>query len=312
MLIIAGLMLNCCLFGALFLPLPNNAVITYQDPVETKSITSKNPTIEIEDNDLEECTENKMIEADIENALNRSSLSLPHNTSVEVQPSAVNLTKSLCSVQLFVNDKLMEETDSKQRSHSFSPGLLHRKDMFYSGSLVNIDSYKSSGEESLYPLKRNHKEKCFLFQWLNCSEDIVDSFYEMVDMTLLRNPIFLIFLISNFLTSIGYHVPYIFLKVSFYLMKHIIKVVISRVQQRIMELKVASESDTGYFTAIIGISSTVSRLVFGYLSDHSFVNRLWLYIVSVTLCGLVIMASSLVFNYTAMATFCALFGITCG
>ena len=83
-------------------------------------------------------------------------------------------------------------------------------------------------------------------------------------------------------------------------------------QDRIVELNVAPPQETAAFTSIIGIASTVSRLVFGYIADHSFVNRLWLYIISVTLCGLVIMSSSLATNYHLMATFCALFGITCG
>lgn len=79
-----------------------------------------------------------------------------------------------------------------------------------------------------------------------------------------------------------------------------------------MELRVASDKETGLFNSIIGIFSTVSRLVFGYLSDHSFVNRLWLYMISVTLCGVAIMLNSMATNYNLMIAFCALYGITCG
>lgn len=74
----------------------------------------------------------------------------------------------------------------------------------------------------------------------------------------------------------------------------------------------ASDNETGSFNSIIGIFSTLSRLVFGYLSDHSFVNRLWLYMISVTLCGISIMLNSLATNYSLMVTFCAVYGITCG
>ena len=38
-----------------------------------------------------------------------------------------------------------------------------------------------------------------------------ESFREMMDLSLLRNPVFLMFAISNFFTSIGFNMPFIFL-----------------------------------------------------------------------------------------------------
>ena len=77
-------------------------------------------------------------------------------------------------------------------------------------------------------------------------------------------------------------------------------------------LNIASPEESGIFISIIGIASTVGRLVFGYLSDHSFVNRLWLYSGSLTVCGIATMFSSMARSYSLMTVYCTIFGITCG
>jgi hypothetical protein len=40
------------------------------------------------------------------------------------------------------------------------------------------------------------------------------AFREMMDLSLLKDPIFIAFAISNFLTSIGFNVPYVYTVVS--------------------------------------------------------------------------------------------------
>lgn len=77
-------------------------------------------------------------------------------------------------------------------------------------------------------------------------------------------------------------------------------------------MKIATEDDGGYLLAIIGIASTVGRLLFGFLSDKSFVNRLWLYNTCLTICGLSTLLSFLATTYTLMAIYAAVFGVTCG
>lgn len=294
MLVVAGVMLLCCLFGILFRPLPPIVETTPEysstsgiEGKETNEKTEFNltivPSIIEEEEDADESV----------GAMSQSAprLSMPHEKEIRFPKSNCKPAKSMCSVQLYLNDPTNE---AKQRSHSFSPGFLYRRDAFYSGSLVNIPNYSS--DEEMYQKRNQKKSKanCCLFRWLNCSEEMMDNFSEMIDLSLLSNHIFLIFSISQFLCSVGFHIPFIYLK------------------DRIVELKVASPQETGFFTAIIGISSTISRLVFGYLADHSFVNRLYLYMFSVTLCGFVIMSMSFASTYELMIAFCVLFGVTCG
>jgi hypothetical protein len=49
---------------------------------------------------------------------------------------------------------------------------------------------------------------------LNLSDDTKQTLREMLDMELLRDPIFILFTISNIFTSIGFNVPYVYIVVS--------------------------------------------------------------------------------------------------
>lgn len=209
LLVIAGLMLTCCLFGATFKPVPSNgaAALAYGsveeiDGREMSEKTELNLTVVSstigEDEELSEMSQSA------------PRLSLPHDRD-RITPKNCKAAKSLCSVEMYLNDVPMDET--KPRSQSFSPGFLYRKDTFYSGSLVNIPNYHTDGNPVYVKQNTKKKVNCFLFRWLNCSDEIMDNFSEMIDLTLMRNSVFLIFSISNFLTSVGFHIPFIYLKV---------------------------------------------------------------------------------------------------
>jgi hypothetical protein len=47
-----------------------------------------------------------------------------------------------------------------------------------------------------------------------CSKETRDTLSEMLDFSLLRDPIFILFTVSNFFTSIGFNIPYVYLVVS--------------------------------------------------------------------------------------------------
>lgn len=114
--------------------------------------------------------------------------------------------------------------DQNQNSET-APGLIvQRKDIFYSGSLLKIpDASKTSQNGScrtldhinMKPLKGDdaHRKKgcCGC---LPCPAEIKEAFNSMTDFSILKDPIFLFFAFSNFFTSIGYNVPYIYLVVS--------------------------------------------------------------------------------------------------
>ena len=115
----------------------------------------------------------------------------------------------------------------------------------------------------------------------------------MMDLTLLKDPVFLIFAISNLFTSIGFNVPFIYMP------------------DRAI-LWGIGEEQAAFLVSVIGISNTVGRVVFGFLSDRKWVNRLWLYNMALTLCGVSTVVSSFCSTYWLMATYAAAFGLFIG
>ena len=260
MLIVSGLTLNCCVFGALFRPLdddyeddcddieatdpPKEAMpavpLSKSDTFRVKlEITRVASSIEEEDEEPEKLlnekdslrTECVSLANDLHEAVNelkrpnishnRHSFSV-HKVSESqaigsftngVIQNATSLGSVPTSVQMSHTDVHPHREPERRRSCSLSPGILYRKDIFYSGSLLNIPHYRSN-PDLIQASKKKSEKLCFLFRCLHCSQEMIDTFNEMLDFTLLRTAIFLVFAISNFLTSIGFFVPHIYIKVS--------------------------------------------------------------------------------------------------
>lgn len=111
------------------------------------------------------------------------------------------------------------------------------------------DSYDVMLDESETKEEKTKKEK--------------NTFTEM--LYLLRNWIFMMFAASNFLTSLGYPIPYTF------------------VPDNASQLGLTG-SQGSFLVGLIGISNTVARLVLGFISHK--LNRLFLYNTFLVLCGL--------------------------
>lgn len=47
-----------------------------------------------------------------------------------------------------------------------------------------------------------------------CSADAKNTIKHMLDFALLKDPVFILYTISNFLTSVGFNIPYLYLVVS--------------------------------------------------------------------------------------------------
>jgi len=111
--------------------------------------------------------------------------------------------------------------DQNQNSADVSPGLIvQRKDIFYSGSLIKIPDAHLDGSSrtldhiNMKPLDGDDERKKKCCGCLPCPAEIKEAFNSMTDFSILKDPIFLFFAFSNFFTSIGYNVPYIYIVVS--------------------------------------------------------------------------------------------------
>ncbi|KAI1285766.1 Monocarboxylate transporter 14 [Halotydeus destructor] len=155
----------------------------------------------------------------------------------------------------------------------------------------------SSDVEQNNQLENEQKEKSadeYETTAITTSEILKESFAEMLGPEALQDFNFIVFTSSSFFISLGFLVPYVYST------------------KRALELKVASESEASLLISVIGIGSTIGRLLFGYLSDLTCVNRLYIYITMATLTGAITMASIFLTSYTQLALYCFSFGLLTG
>jgi len=193
------------------------------------------------------------------------------------------------------------ENIKKRQMSAVTSGVMGRKDIFYSGSLYNIPEFKDNPHTyrrsmrkiatETGQLSRGEEETKVLC--CNVSSKNARVFQQMVDFSLFKDPIFLMYAVSNFFTSIGFNVPYVY--------------TVDRA--RGWEI---SEKDAAFLLSIIGIANTLGRLFLGWLSDRRFINRLYLYNSCLVLCGVSMGLSSFMATYTWQIIYCAIFGVTSG
>lgn len=297
MLITAGFVLNCCVFGALFRPLEKK-------PIARRLTTCSFPQLPNSNGDLRK--------GSLPNG------TLGSNGEVCLAPlKAENLKKHSTSMQginhhtqhLSSNHQIRNATSmtlscgttsSRRSSIKLRSGPLARKDVFYSGSMRNMPECVSNlylydvhtEEEEI----KDDLEPTKLKKFLNCLCPPVmqEAFREMMNFQLMKDVIFLMFGFSNFFTNIGFNVPFVYTK------------------DRAVGLGLAEEEYASYLLSVIGIANTIGRVILGYLSDRSYINRLWLYNASLTVCGIATAFSSFCVNYNLMALYATVFGATAG
>ncbi|EDW30766.1 GL13330 [Drosophila persimilis] len=115
----------------------------------------------------------------------------------------------------------------------------------------------------------------------------------MMNFSLLKDMIFVIFSVSNFCTSIGFNVPYLY------------------IAAYSEELGI-SKQNSSYLIATIGVANTVGRIILGYVSDKPWVNRLLVYNVCLTACGFATAMVPLCKDFNSLAMYCVVFGFTIG
>ncbi|VDO11621.1 unnamed protein product [Brugia timori] len=129
---------------------------------------------------------------------------------------------------------------------------------------------------------------------------------KMTNISLLANPIFLLYAISNLLTSIAFNSPLVFLP------SHATNL-------RLTPTQSAISSKISKISTLSGIMNTVGRILVGLISDRKLPckygkdraqNRLWIYVSSLTLCGLLTTGVLFCDGYITLAMYSGLFGLT--
>ena len=181
---------------------------------------------------------------------------------------------------------------------------LHRKDVFYSGSLRNIPLYDqnrttyvasnmslaSALHQTRRPAVIEPSEKSSGI----CSPEFTAALKETVDFTLLRDWGFLVFLLSNLFTNFGFNAPYLF------------------ITGRATDYGL-SVNQGKTILSTVGIANTIGRVVFGFVADLPRIkpHRLYLYNVGLLIAGLATVFS-FAQSFAAQMVYAATYGVFIG
>jgi len=308
MLVTSALVLLCILFGALFRPLqPNiNKMKVHLDGDEEDRVL-----LESNGNYKQQQKFAPELQVNGQTVANGQPISAirPFAEQMGLNVKYNDMARMAMSHPAFLNEA--ERPQIHFGSHSQFQGLrsgaareevgvMNRKDIFYGGSLLNIPEYKRDPQGYRRSMRQldegwsdpaphpDNKICC-----LPVSSKQARAFNQMLDFSLLKDPIFIMYSVSNFLTSIGFNVPYVY--------------IVDRAN-----LWGFDPEDAAYLLSVIGIANTVGRIILGWLSDRTWVNRLYMYNCCLVLCGLTMGLSVFCNTYTTQAIYCAVFGVTSG
>jgi len=191
-----------------------------------------------------------------------------------------------------------QKSSVSHTSMTHSAGPMARKDVFYTRSLDNIAQYRADRDEYIRSMTSlpehpdvQHDKGCLAK--IGITEDMRQTITDMMDFRLLLDIVFILFAVSNLLTSIGLVVPYIFLP------------------NRGLRLGFDS-NQASLLISVVGISNTIGRVVFGYIADLQCVNRLTLYNTVLVLCGICSVFSVLLWTFPLQMCYSFSFGFLMG
>uniref|UniRef100_A0A1B6D5R3 Major facilitator superfamily (MFS) profile domain-containing protein n=2 Tax=Clastoptera arizonana TaxID=38151 RepID=A0A1B6D5R3_9HEMI len=310
--IVGGLVLCCVIFGILFRPLesveqlPLNGIrkdIEELQPIKDNS-SDTNPTNTLSVDDTQRRPHS--VHAFILPPKQSNS-----NVANGKQGDIVRVTTSqpMLVASLDTHGRTRHISESGSLKKTQSSGIMYKKDVLYRGSLANIHpQHRSTG--CIHTAVKKPEEKLLMVDsqtavetsleneeticgCIPCHKETKDGLMEMLDFSLLKDPIFIIFTLSNFCTSVGFCIPYV------YIVAQALK-------------KGISQKNSSYLLAIIGMANTVSRIILGYLSDKPWVNRLYVYNWCLTICGLSSILSAFCYDFMTFSLYATTFGFTIG
>ncbi|CAG9533868.1 unnamed protein product [Cercopithifilaria johnstoni] len=277
------IILMCSLCGATFRPLTFVAV---EDERRTKKVLNGDE-------------KNGSIEMDKENAPLSTTLLSSHshqNIDMEGKNGKLKLLESL------------ERDISRQGSRRISEptGFITAKDVFYTDSMSELPEVER--HRSLTSLNRDDKLKSLeemVMNWeeakkVNKAGEILRTVEKMTNISLLANSIFLLYAISNLLTSIAFNSPLVFLP------------------SHATNLGLTPAQSASVISAF-GVMNTIGRILVGLLSDRKLPcrygkntaqNRLWIYVSSLSICGLLTTGVFFYHSYIGLVVYSGLFGLT--
>lgn len=183
---------------------------------------------------------------------------------------------------------------------------MSRKDIFYSGSVMNLPEYQSqkslqSYRQSIMSIPKYSRERLTSENadaekgsTEDCSCGIPESFKSvlssMLDMSLLRDPVFMLIGVSNIFGMAGLYVPFVYLVEA-------------------AKAEGIPSNSASYLISIIGITNTVGRVVCGYIADLPWVDSLFLNNLCLLVSSISVAATPFCHTYAEFIIMSIFFGI---
>lgn len=305
--VIAGLVLNGAVCGAIFRPLQatpqQHAECEQSDPVTSLSAEGLGGTTVASNGTPQpkDLLRQRLLHS-LEGAANGApqptscvikSMQDLSASSVDHPHSYPHPTTTLSrSCEWTFNKDCVEHSDAKRRAEELRRPLA-RKDIFYSGSVQHLAEYKECGDRDSYirsvtdvPSDTEHSPRHECARTLRSAWR---SLRTMMDFSLLSNPVFLIYGASCFLCMTGFFVPFIFLP------------------DMALDFGMA-RSQAAFLISIIGIANTVARVAAGWVSDQPWADCLVVNNIALILGGGATMLCPFCTSYALLATYSFVFG----
>ncbi|KAI4458741.1 monocarboxylate transporter [Holotrichia oblita] len=213
------------------------------------------------------------------------------NNNAELDVESVNYTSSKLSLS------------KPERPQIVRP--MSRKDIFYSGSVVNLPEYQSQKSlsnyrQSIVSIPRPSRGFRDLIALIFTEYDLCPclvlpngvkaALAQMMDISLLKNPVFMMIGISNLFGMAGLYVPFVYLVDA-------------------AKLDGIDSNSASFLLSIIGITNTVGRIACGYFADFPSVNALFVNNICLVISTVAVSLTPFCHTYWAYVTMSIFFGL---
>ncbi|XP_054165081.1 monocarboxylate transporter 14-like [Oppia nitens] len=306
-LILAGITLNCAVFGSLFRPVEHlqnksQKPLLFRIKEARDALWTESDMDEVEE-DSPTGSHNSAPPpySEIVNIDNTNNNSLAKKYSLSINNSVTEMknrrrTQSYDYTNQFLRPEVISSSLSlvavRSRSSSVMSHVLERS----ANRLPSIKSVTESKERSTPEESTQSKESIHTSNESNSANQSSKACFEFLtqtfDLTLLKSPSFLLLSLSGFLCLAGFFIPFMY------------------IANRAKLLGCTPEK-SAFLLSIIGITNTIGRVFCGYISDRPQVNALLINNVALTIGGLATILSPIICNtYVTLMIYSAIFGFS--
>lgn len=179
---------------------------------------------------------------------------------------------------------------------------MSRKDIFYSGSVINLPQYQSQKSlqgyrNSVLSLPQSRQtgelertEQYDLCPCLSLPESFKSALSSMLDVSLLRDPAFMLIGVSNVFGMAGLYVPFVYLVDA-------------------AHLNGVEQSKASFLLSIIGITNTIGRIACGWVADFPWMDSLLLNNICLVIATISVALTPFCSSYASYVAVAIAFGI---